>query len=60
MNEQLAGGCWARLYRAVKFQATPLTLVGPLEVENLGLNVGIPNEMGVFRSVRSARIICGP
>ena len=30
---ELAGRCWARLYRSKKFAGEPLTLVGPLEVD---------------------------
>lgn len=99
LDESFAGGCWARLYVRENFEGDPVTLVGPVAIDNVSRQWGFPwdpqyeslqvgptatltlydntrfrdrtavfksgrriadmdDEMGVFRSVRSAKVSC--
>ena len=42
LDEMLGGGCWARLYVQENFQGTPVTLVGPVAVDNVSREWGFP------------------
>ena len=56
MDDALAGGCWARLYKDRDYAGTALTLTGPLSIPSIDSSAIAANEIG--RAYES--VVVGP